>query len=130
MTIKVTVPTALKTGFEVLTPGEYEGEIKEVRSTKIRSGRHQGIASVDVAVQFEDGRYIWKVLPLFNNKQYNALSDGDKKWVQMSLMSFMKALGLDSEIPDDVVGKRVKVLVGTHQDNGYGPQNSIVRFVK
>lgn len=130
MAIKVTVPTALKTGFEALSPGEYTGTIKEVRSTKIRSGRHEGIASVDVAVQFEDGRYVWKVLPLFNNKQYNALSEGDKKWVQMSLMSFMKSLSLDSEIPDDVVGKEVKVLVGIHQDNGYGPQNSIVKFLK
>ena len=130
MTIKVTIPTALKTGFEPLTPGEYTGEIKEIRQTKIRSGRHEGIASVDVAVQFEDGRYVWKVLPLFNNKQYNALSDGDKKWVQMSLMSFMTALGLDNEIPDSVVGKAVKVLVGVHQDNGYGIQNSIVKFLK
>lgn len=130
MSIKVTVPTALKTGFEALSPGEYTGTIKEVRSTKIRSGRHEGIASVDVAVQFEDGRYVWKVLPLFNNKQYNALSEGDKKWVQMSLMSFMKSLSLDSEIPDDVVGKQIKVLVGIHQDNGYGPQNSIVKFLK
>ena len=125
MTIKVVVPTALKTGFEALQPGEYTGQIKE-----IRSGRHEGVASVDVAVQFEDGRYVWKVLPLFNNKQYNALSDGDKKWVQMSLMSFMKALELTDEIPDDVVGKTVKVLVGIHQDNGYGPQNSIVKFLK
>ena len=130
MTIKVVVPTALKTGFEALQPGEYTGQIKEIRQTKIRSGRHEGIASVDVAVQFEDGRYVWKVLPLFNNKQYNALSDGDKKWVQMSLMSFMKALELTDEIPDDVVGKTVKVLVGIHQDNGYGPQNSIVKFLK
>jgi hypothetical protein len=130
MAIKVTVPTALKTGFEALSPGEYTGTIKEVRVTKIRSGRHEGIASVDIAVQFEDGRYVWKVLPLFNNKQYNALSEGDKKWVQMSLMSFMKSLGLENEIPDDVVGKEVKVLVGIHQDNGYGPQNSIVKFLK
>jgi len=130
MTIKVTIPTALKTGFEPLTPGEYTGEIKEIRETKIRSGRHEGIASIDVAVQFEDGRSVWKVLPLFNNKQYNALSDGDKKWVQMSLMSFMTALGLDNEIPDSVVGKTVKVLVGIHQDNGYGIQNSIVKFLK
>lgn len=130
MTIKVTIPTALKTGFEPLAPGEYQGEIKEIRSTKIRSGRHEGIPSVDVAVQFEDGRYIWKVLPLFNNKQYNALSDGDKKWVQMSFMSFMNTLGLTTEIPDSVVGKTVKVLVGVHQDNGYGIQNSIVKFLK
>lgn len=130
MAIKVTVPTALKTGFEVLTPGEYEGTIKEVRETKIRSGRHKDIPSVDVAVQFEDGRYVWKVLPLFNNKQFNALSDSDKKWVQMSLMSFMKALELTNEIPDSVVGKTVKVLIGVHQDNGYGPQNSIVKFLK
>lgn len=130
MTIKVVIPTALKTGFEPMTPGEYKGVIKEIRQTKIRSGRHEGIASVDVAVQFEDGRYVWKVLPLFNNKQYNALSDGDKKWVQMSLMSFMNSLGLDSEIPDEVVGKEVKVLVGVHQDNGYGVQNSIVKFLK
>jgi hypothetical protein len=42
----------------------------------------------------------------------------------------MKSLGLENEIPDDVVGKEVKVLVGIHQDNGYGPQNSIVKFLK
>ena len=115
-----------------LTPGEYEGVIKEMRSTTIRNGRHAGKKSIDVAIQMEDGRYIWKVLPQFTAAQVAKLSEADRKWFEMSVVSFAKALGLESGQVDidELVGKSVKVLVGMHQDNGYGPQNSIVKFVK
>lgn len=122
---------AVNKPFEVLTPGEYSGVIKEARDTTVRNGRHAGKKSVDVAVQMEDGRYIWKVLPMFTTAQFRKLSEGDRKWYEMSTVSFALATGMsDGEDIADMVGKTVKVLVGLHQDNGYGPQNSIVKFVK
>jgi hypothetical protein len=130
--IKFAVPAAaVKPEFEALDPGEYTGTLVEIRQTKIRSGRHQNKPSVDVAIQMEDGRYIWKVLPLFTDKQYAALEDGDKRWVQLSTVSFAKAFKTKGEInPDELVGKSVMVQVGIHQSNGYGIQNSIVKFIK
>lgn len=122
---------ATNKAFEPLTPGEYSGVIKEARDTTVRNGRHAGKKSVDVAVQMEDGRYIWKVLPMFTTAQFRKLSEGDRKWYEMSTVSFALATGMsDGEDIADMVGKTVKVLVGLHQDNGYGPQNSIVKFVK
>lgn len=122
---------AVNKPFEPLTPGEYSGVIKEARDTTVRNGRHAGKKSVDVAVQMEDGRYIWKVLPMFTTAQFRKLSEGDRRWYEMSTVSFALATGMsDGEDIADMVGKTVKVLVGLHQDNGYGPQNSIVKFVK
>lgn len=117
--------------FEPLTPGEYEGIIKEARETTIRNGRHAGKKSIDIAVQMEDGRYIWKVLPMFTAVQVKKLSESDKKWYQMSTVSFAQAarLGATADL-ETVIGKPIKFLVGMHQDNGYGPQNSIVKFIK
>lgn len=117
--------------FEALTPGQYSGVIKEARDTTIRSGRHAGKKSVDVAVQMEDGRYIWKVLPLFTAAYWKKLSEADKKWYEMSTISFQEVveLGQNADI-SDCIGKSVKVLVGVHQANGYGVQNSIVKFIK
>lgn len=122
---------AVNKPFEPLVPGEYSGVIKEVRETTIRNGRHAGKKSIDVAVQLEDGRYIWKVLPQFTTAQFKKLSEGDTKWYEMSTVSFAIATGLkDGEEPADTVGREVKFLVGTHQSNGYGVQNSIVKFIK
>lgn len=117
--------------FEPLTPGEYEGIIKEARETTIRNGRHAGKKSIDIAVQMEDGRYIWKVLPIFTAAQVKKLNEGDSKWYQMSTVSFAQAarLGATADL-ETVIGKPIKFLVGMHQDNGYGPQNSIVKFIK
>lgn len=117
--------------FEPLTPGEYPGVIKEIRDTTIRSGRHAGKRSIDVAVQMKDGRYIWKVLPMFTTAQVKKLVEGDYRWWEMSTVSFVGALDLsDNDDLEACVGREVKCLVGLHQDNGYGPQNSIVKFLK
>lgn len=131
-TIKFVVPESTTQDFSTpLEPGNYTGVIKEIRQTTIRSGRHQDKPSIDVAVQMEDGRYIWKVLPQFTPAQFKKLSQGDKTWVQMSTMSFAKALGIKGNFnADEIIGKQVEVIVGVHQSNGYGVQNSIVKFVK
>lgn len=130
--IKFVVPEVNKVDYKTpLAPGKYVGKIVELRPTTIRSGRHQGKKSIDVAIQMEDGRYIWKVLPQFTLAQFNKLSDGDKQWVEMSTISFANALKLVGDFTlDEVIGKEIQVLVGMHQDNGYGPQNSIVKFLK
>lgn len=130
--IKFVVPEVKQNDYTVpLEPGKYVGKIVELRPTTIRSGRHQGKKSIDVAVQMEDGRYIWKVLPQFTLAQFNKLSEADKRWVEMSTVSFAKALKLVGDFTlDAVIGKDIKVLVGMHQDNGYGPQNSIVKFLQ
>ena len=132
--IKFVVPEVeTKRSFEEpLTPGEYVGKLVEVRPTTIRNGRHAGKRSIDVAVQMSDGRYIWKVLPQFTAAQFGKLSVSDKQWVEMSTVSFAKAFGLESgDVSiDSIVGTEVRVLVGMHQDNGRGPQNSIVKFLK
>jgi hypothetical protein len=129
--IKFVVPEVKTNDYSTpLEPGKYTGKIVELRPTTIRSGRHQGKKSIDVAVQMEDGRYIWKVLPQFTVQQFNKLSESDKRWVEMSTISFAKALKLVGDFKiDEVIGKEVRVLVGMHQDNGYGPQNSIVKFL-
>lgn len=131
-TIKFVIPEVTKADYsQPLEPGVYTGKVVEIRPTTVRSGRHAGKKSIDVAVQMSDGRYIWKVLPQFTPTQFGKLSESDKKWVQMSTVSFAVALGLTGEFElDDVVGRDVKVMVGTHQDNGYGVQNSIVKFLK
>lgn len=117
--------------FAPLNPGEYEGVIKEIRPTTIRSGRHAGKKSLDVAVQMEDGRYIWKVLPMFTPTYAKKLNEGDTKWYQMSTVSFAEVTGAaDNADLSTLIGKPIKVLVGMHQNNGYGPQNSIVKFIK
>jgi hypothetical protein len=120
-----------KKPFEPLTPGEYEGVIKEIRPTTIRSGRHAGKQSLDVAVQMEDGRYLWKVLPMFTPAYAKKLNQGDTKWYQMSTVSFAQVTGAEDDADlSNLIGKPIKFLVGMHESNGYGPQNSIVRFVK
>jgi hypothetical protein len=118
--------------FEPLTPGEYEGVIKEIRPTTIRAGRHAGKPSLDIAVQLDvDSRYIWKVLPMFTPAYAKKLSKGDTKWYQMSTVSFAEVTGAEDKADlSTLIGEPIKVLVGMHQDNGYGPQNSIVRFIK
>lgn len=133
--IKLTLATqavqSVNKPFEPLTPGEYSGVIKEVRDTTIRSGRHAGKRSVDVAVQLKDGRYIWKVLPMFTTAQVKKLNEGDTRWWEMSTVSFVGVLDLvDGDDLTNCVGREIKFLVGLHQDNGYGPQNSIVKFLK
>ena len=130
--VKFVVPTAVNTSdFQPLPPGQYTGKLVEVRPTTIRSGRHEGKGSIDVAVQMEDGRYIWKVLPQFTPAQFKKLSEGDKTWVEMSTISFAKTFKITSDFDADaLIGKSVVVLVGTHQSNGYGVQNSIVKFMK
>jgi hypothetical protein len=130
--VKFVVPEVKQADYsQPMETGIYEGKIVEIRPTTIRSGRHAGKRSIDVAVQMPDGRYIWKVLPQFTATQFGKLSEGDKKWVDMSTVSFAKALGLSGEFEmDEVIGREVKVMVGTHQDNGYGVQNSIVKFLK
>lgn len=122
----------VKAPYAVLTPGEYEGVIAEARETTIRNGRHAGKRSVDVAVKLVvDGRYIWKVLPLFTPAEVKKLSEADRNWYKMSTVSFVIAYGIEKDVEiGTLVGKDVKVVVGMHQDNGYGPQNSIVRFLK
>jgi hypothetical protein len=129
--VKFVVPDAVTKDYsEPMTPGTYTGTVKEIRQTAIRSGRHEGIPSFDVAVQMEDGRYIWKVIPQFGPTTYKKLSEGDKKWVQMSTGSFAKTFGIDKQMEiDSIVGQEVVVLIGIHQSNGYGVQNSIVKFV-
>ena len=60
----------------------------------------------------------------FTTAQFRKLSEGDRRWYEMSTVSFALATGMsDGEDIADMVGKTVKVLVGLHQDNGYGPQN-------
>lgn len=130
-TVVVEAAQTVNKPFVPLTPGEYEGVIKEARETTIRNGRHAGKKSIDIAVQMEDGRYIWKVLPQFTAAQFKKLNEGDTKWYQMSTVSFAQAVGLGAVADlETVIGKSVKFLVGMHQDNGYGPQNSIVKFIK
>lgn len=115
-----------------LAPGEYEGTIREVRVSSIRSGSHKGKKALDVAVQMPDGRYVWKVIPLFTKAYFDKLAQGDKTWVRMSTMSFMKAMNITSADvdPQDFVGKSVNVVLGMHNSNNeYGAQNSIVKFI-
>lgn len=130
--VKFVVPDIKQADYsQPMETGIYEGKIVEIRPTTIRSGRHAGKRSIDVAVQMPDGRYIWKVLPQFTATQFGKLSESDRKWVDMSTVSFAKALGLSGEFEmDEVIGREVKVIVGAHQDNGYGVQNSIVKFLK
>lgn len=129
--VKFVVPEVTKTDYSTpLEPGVYTGKLVEIRPTTIRSGRHAGKRSIDIAVQMSDGRYIWKVLPQFTPTQFNKLSESDRKWVEMSTVSFAKALKLTGEFDmDEVIGREVSVMVGAHQDNGYGVQNSIVKFL-
>lgn len=125
------VQAVSKPAFEPLKPGEYVGVIKDARETTIRNGRHAGKKSIDVAVQMEDGRYIWKVLPQFTPAQFKKLTEGDRKWYELSTVSFVVANKIaDGADVESFIDMEVKVLVGMHQDNGYGPQNSIVKFLK
>jgi hypothetical protein len=125
--IKVTDSTANL----LLDAGQYEMTIREVRTTKVKSGEFAGKNALNIGFATDKNIWVWKQLPMWALPA--SAPKNQKDWFRMSTVAFLEAIGhttaeLDT---DSLIGKTVKARVG-QQNNGkdYGVQNYIVTFDK
>jgi hypothetical protein len=119
-----------ETTVTILEAGNYELEIREIRSQVIKSGQYAGQPVLNVALVSSTGAWIWKQLPIF------AIEADDKKgltWLRLSTMAFAQATGskktLDTEA---LIGTLVGAQVGVQPraDRPDENQNFVKTFYK
>ena len=113
----------------VLEAGQYDLEIREIRSQTIKSGKYANLPVLNVALVSSQEVWIWKQLPIF------AIESDDKKgltWLRLSTLAFRNATGSKKTLDTDaLIGTIVRAQVGVQPraDRPDENQNFVKTFV-
>lgn len=110
-------------------PGEYT---LRIISARLQEGSRNDPARVMIVVAYEitENPFAQEVMDWITIP-HSGDSEKGRNRMNLKLRDFQRAAGADLTIegPDELVGKEVVAVLGTREDDSYGTQNTIRRYL-
>lgn len=121
---------AAPAAYPLLPNGVYEMQVVQATITTISAGTYAGRAVINLRLDTPEGRVFWKQVPTWAASAKS--TEGEKTWLRMARVAFSMAVGIEfneyANNLESIIGKQVKVVIGSKDNPGFGLQNFVVTF--